>query len=91
MDISSRVTDSLIKESHSNGLVGHFGMDTTLHLLNTRYFWPQLRKVVTKFIKHCFICQNAKGQQQISGLYSPLPIPESIWEGLLMDFILGLP
>lgn len=67
--------ESLIKELHSNGLAGHFGMDKTLQLLSDRYYWPQLRKDVNKYIKHCFTCQTAKGHKQNTGLYTPLPIP----------------
>ncbi|PKU62175.1 ATP-dependent DNA helicase RecG [Dendrobium catenatum] len=69
----------------------HIGRDNTIAQLQDRFFWPHLRRDVTKFIQRCAVCQSYKGGGQNTGLYLPLPIPESILEDLSLDFILGLP
>ena len=37
---------NLINKKHSDGLVGHFGIDKTLSLLKQKYFLPQMYKDV---------------------------------------------
>ena len=83
--------EAIIKETHSSGLPGHFGRDKTLATIFPKFFWPQLNRDVTNFIKRCSICQTAKGNSQNSCLYTPLPIPSTIEGDLAMDFVLGLP
>jgi hypothetical protein len=50
-----------------------------------------MREEVKKFMKKCRFCQYAKGRQQNTGLYQPLPILERSWDAINMDFVLGLP
>jgi len=60
--------ENLIKENHSAGLGGHFGLDKTYELLKIIYFWPKLRANVQNFVRKCRICQYAKGRSQSTGL-----------------------
>ncbi|KAL5572357.1 hypothetical protein UlMin_021954 [Ulmus minor] len=70
----------LIQEVHVGGLAAHVGKDKTLALLEGKFYWPRMRKDISKFVERCMVCQTSKGSHQNTGLYTPLPIPESIWE-----------
>jgi hypothetical protein len=83
--------DNLLKDKYNGGLDGHFFHDNTFAQLSNSYYWPSMREEMKKFVKKCRICQYAKGIQQNTRLYQPLPIPESSWDAISMDFVLGLP
>jgi hypothetical protein len=54
-------------------------------------YWPQMKSIVTKYVKGCVMCSNCKPTNRKLGLYSPLPVPSHPWEIIPMDFVGGLP
>jgi len=66
---------SLVKEAHKGGLMGHFGVAKTLDTLHEHFFWPHTRKFVHSFYDKCIACKKVKSKVQPHGLYTPLPIP----------------
>ena len=90
--ISSRsLRLSILDELHGGGLGGHFGEAKTLALVKASFFWPKLERDIARFFKKCVVCMMAKTHGNNAGLYTPLPIPKMPWEGVSLDFVLGLP
>ena len=83
--------DFLIWELHGGGLAGHFGITKTLQAFEARYYWPHLRRDVRRLVGRCSTCTIRKLTRQNSGQYLPLPVPESPWQEVSLDFVLGLP
>ena len=83
---------NLIKECHDSKWAGHPGQRRTRVLLESVYYWPQIRDDVETYVRTCLVCQQDKVEQhQPRGLLEPLPIAERPWESVTMDFIIGLP
>ncbi|XP_071939930.1 uncharacterized protein [Coffea arabica] len=47
------IRDLLIQESHSGGLMGHFGVTKTLAVLQEHFHWPRMRKDVERIVERC--------------------------------------
>ena len=51
-----------------------------------------MKTAVKHFVQSCAICQQSKYDRSKSpGLLQPLPVPDSAWQVISMDFIEGLP
>lgn len=81
----------IIQEAHEGGLAGHLGLEKTVQILRTHFFWPKMQRDVEHFIRRCLPCHRAKSQSSPNGLYMPLPVPVAPWEDVNLDFITGLP
>ena len=82
---------SLVREAHEGGLMGHFEVAKTLDTLHEHLFWPHMRKTVHSFSDKCITCRKAKSKVQPHGLYTSLLVPGMPWVDISMDLILGLP
>jgi len=65
---------SLVREAHVGGLMGHFGVAKTLETFDEHFVWPYMHKSVHSFCDKCIACRKAKSKVQPHGLYTPLPI-----------------
>ena len=59
--------------------------------MECQFYWLGLKKGVAKIVGQCHTCQLAKHRKQNIGLYTPLPVPDHLWQDVSMDFVLGLP
>ena len=67
----------LVKEAHAEGLMGHFGVQKTLNMLQEHFYWPHMKHDVHKLCEHC-----------ISFVNSALFVSTQSLRSCLMDFIL---
>jgi hypothetical protein len=55
-------------------------------------FWRGMKADIVNFVARCLECQQVKAEHRHpTGLIQPHVIPESKWEVISMDFIVGLP
>jgi hypothetical protein len=69
----------LLKESKLCVPNGHFGVRKTLEILHEHFFWPRMRRDVTRICGRCITSRKAKSKVLPHGLYTPLPIPSEPW------------
>ena len=82
----------LVRECHDTKWAGHQGQRRTLALIESSYYWPQMRDEVESYVKTCLVCQQDKIENKTpSGLLEPLPPSERPWESVSLDFISALP
>ncbi|KAG8485950.1 hypothetical protein CXB51_020236 [Gossypium anomalum] len=82
----------ILKEGHGGLCAMHPGGNKLYHDLQELYWWPGLKREVTKFVGKCLTCQQVKAEHQLpSRLLQPVKIPLWKWERVTMDFVSGLP
>lgn len=81
-----------LTEFHNSPIGGHSGIRETFEMIHSFLWWPTLRHDVTTFVRECDVCQQQKHETLASpGLLQPLPVPETPWADISMDFIEALP
>jgi len=77
---------------HASAEGGHSGMNATMKRVKAVVYWKGLNKDIKHFIQRCSVCQQNKYDTAATpSLLQPLPIPQTIWQHITMDFIEGLP
>lgn len=56
------------------------------------FAWHGMKKHIKEFVLSCSVCQQSKpDRSRLPGLLQPLPVPDSAWQVISMDFVEGLP
>ncbi|CAL9234154.1 unnamed protein product [Arabidopsis halleri] len=88
----SPFVEKLLQEYHDAPLGGHSGALRSFKRIAQQFYWPKMLRTVQDYVATCDTCQRAKSATlSPAGLLQPLPIPDRVWEDILMDFIDGLP
>ncbi|WVZ54205.1 LOW QUALITY PROTEIN: hypothetical protein U9M48_005042 [Paspalum notatum var. saurae] len=88
VDVQLQVMQAL----HNSPMGGHSGFPVTYRHIKQLFAWRGMKSTVKSFVERCQICQQAKpDRSKLPGLLLPLPVPQSAWQIISMDFIEGLP
>ncbi|XP_026383400.1 uncharacterized protein LOC113278890 [Papaver somniferum] len=83
---------SILHSLHASAVGGRSGINGTYHRARTSFFWPNMKTDIIKLVTSCDVCQCNKGDNSFpGGLLQPLPIPDTSWQHISLDFIEGLP
>jgi hypothetical protein len=84
--------EQIVKEFHSSPMGGHSGVPVTLRRIKQLFSWKGMAKAIRRFVQTCTVCQQSKPDRaKYPGLLQPIPVPDSAWQVITMDFIEGLP
>ncbi|KAH0669578.1 hypothetical protein KY285_023739 [Solanum tuberosum] len=86
------VRERVLDEAHNSFYSIHPGSTKMYRDLRDVYWWGSMKKDITKFVSGCHSCQQVKAEhQRPGGLTQDIEIPTWKWEGINMDFVVGLP
>ena len=90
--VPATVRARVLKEHHATLIAGHFSWTKTLDLIQRQFWWPSMAADVQQFVSTCQTCQANKAScKRPYGLLQPLPIPDTRWHTVTMDFVFDLP
>jgi hypothetical protein len=82
----------ILSEAHRAVYMAHPGVTKMRADLKPLFFWKGMKADIVNFVARCLECQQVKAEHRHpAGLLQPHAIPESKWEVISMDFIVGLP
>lgn len=89
---SIEVQNGVLWELRDSVLSGHPGIEKTVHVVQERFYWKNMVRRITQYIKTCQACQRSKGRTgKTPGYLRPLEVPTARWESIGMDFVTDLP
>ena len=90
--VTKDMRGKVMSESHEPPYAGHRGIQPTTQAIELYFYWPHMRQDIEDYVSKCIVCQKVKYERgKASGLLQPLPIPDSPWQSISMDFVFGLP
>ena len=75
---------------HDSPFAGHPGKDRSLRQAQRSYFWPSMRKDISRHCLLCVSCAEHRPARHFESPNLPYPIPHAPWDSLSID-VLKLP
>ena len=77
----------IIHAAHATVTAAHPGRQKTRQLVNSQYWWPGMYGDIERFVANCLLCRASKvPRDKTPGKLHPLPVPDRVWQHLVMDF-----
>jgi hypothetical protein len=81
----------ILNEAHQAVYMSHPGVTNMKADLKPLFFWKGMKIDIVNYVARCLECQQVKVEHRHpTSLLQPHVIPESKWEFISMDFIVGL-
>lgn len=64
--VHKEARQDVIKDNHSEPTAGHLGAFKTFKRLSLKYFWPDMHRDVSEFVKNCDTCNSYKHANHIT-------------------------
>jgi hypothetical protein len=82
----------ILSEAHRAVYMAHLGVTKMKANLKPLFFWKGMKADIVSYVERCLECQQVKVEHRHpTGLLQPHVIPESKWEVISMEFIVGFP
>ena len=89
---TGRLRQKILEEAHKLKFLIHMRATKMYRVLKLSYWWPYMKRKISRFVKWCQNCQKVKAKnQRPHDKMQPLLIPMWKWEEISMDFITKLP
>jgi hypothetical protein len=86
------ICQKIVALNHDSQIAGHPGRWKTLELISWNYWWPQMSRYIGQYTATCDLCIRTKIQRRLpTGHLELLPIPDTRWDMISVDFIVELP
>ena len=64
---------AICRHCHDEG--GHQGVQRTLHMITSFFYWPNMQRMIRSYVTSCAVCQAAKPSNQLpAGVAEPVSL-----------------